>query len=157
MRLYELTGAYAEIQSRVESGEDCTDLLDQVTDALEQKAAAIGHVLRNSEADSDALAAEIKRLQGKKSAIDNNRERLREYIKRAMSESGILRVKAPTFSITLSDGPETVEVLNEDELPEEFVRRKREPNKTAILDAYKQHGEYPNCVRIVRNKRLVIR
>lgn len=157
MRLYELVGAYAEIQSIVESGEDCTELLAQVSDALEQKAVAIGHVLRNSEADSDALAAEIKRLQGKKSAIDNNRERLREYIKRAMSESGILRVKAPTFAITLSDGPESVEVVDEAAIPEEFLRVKREPNKAAILESYKRDGECVAGTRVVRNKRLAIK
>ena len=114
-------------------------------------------MLRNLGADEDALDAEIKRLQDKKRSAANNRERLREYLKKSMCDAGILRIKAPAFVLSIGDGPESVEIDDEDQIPGEFIRTKREPNKAAILEAYRRDGECVPGARVTRKQRLTIK
>lgn len=155
--LYALTGAYRELQERAEEGEDLGALLEQLAGDIEQKAAALVRLVRDLELDADKIAEEQKRLAARKKTVDNNVRRLTEYLRVNMTAANIHRVKAATFSISLSDGAERVEVLDESLVPETYIRTKREVNKAAVLDAYKVTGEIvPGC-DIVRGSRLVIR
>lgn len=157
MKLYELAGQYAGLKERAETGEDLTDSLAMLEGEIETKAAQLVYIARELELNAEGYDAEIKRLSERKRALVANRERLREYIRANMLACGIEKIKAPTFTITLSDGPERVEVEDETLVPDTYVRTKREVNKAAVLDAYRETGEIlPGC-RIERGTRLVIR
>ena len=55
MNLYELTGAYLQIQNMIEEGaEGLEDTLESIQDALEDKADGYGRVIRNLEAQAKA-------------------------------------------------------------------------------------------------------
>jgi phage host-nuclease inhibitor protein Gam len=155
--LYALSGQYLAVQERAEAGEDVADLLEALHGDIEHKAAALVRLARDLELDSDKVAEEQRRLAARKKAIDNNVERLREYLRTNMLATGIHRVKAATFSIALSDGPERVDVVDETLVPEAFVRTKREVDKAKVLAAYKAHGELVAGTSITRGTRLVIR
>lgn len=156
-RLFEVTGQYLAVQERAEAGEDVGDALETLQGDIEQKSAALVRVLRDLELDSDKIAEEQRRLAARKKTIDNNAERIREYVRQAMLQTGIHRIKAATFGISLSEGPERVVVEHEDQVPESFLRTRREVDRAAILSAYKQDGECVPGVRIERGTRLVIR
>jgi phage host-nuclease inhibitor protein Gam len=158
MRLFDMTGRYAALAARIDQGEEVDEAeLALLEDAIEHKSAAIVHLVRELELDIDKLDDELKRLAARKKTAQNNRERLRRYIETCMQQAGASKLKAATFSVSLSDGPECVVVDDEAAVPEEFLRIKREVNKSAILAAYKAHGELVPGVHIERGTRLVIR
>lgn len=156
--LYELAAEYAALASDIDDGVVVDDArLGALAGAIEHKGAGIVHVLAQLDADEMALKAEIDRLTARKRTIAANRERLRDYVKRTMLDNQITKVKAGTFSITVSDGPECVVIDDESKVPDAFMRVKREPNKTAILEAYKRDGECVAGTHIERAVALRIR
>ena len=157
MRLYELAGAYAAVQARAEQGEDVLDALAEIEDSIEAKAAALTRLMRDMQLDCDKLAEEIGRLTDRKRALANNCERLKTYLRTNMESCGLTSIKAGTFSVSLSDGPERVEVLDEAAIPPEYFRVKREVDKAAILTTHKANGECVPGVNVVRSKCLRVR
>lgn len=159
MKLYEITGAYLQLQERAEEGEDITEALAQLDDALEQKATSVVRVVQGLEADVQAIRAEEQRLKKRRESIEANVERVREYLKHNMAAQGIRQIKSPQFVISLRDGPPKVRVIDEAQLPREYVREKvtREPNKVAILDAYKSAGEVVPGTEVVQEPCLQIK
>lgn len=109
------------------------------------------------ELDVEKLSQEISRLSARKRTLDGNMMRAREYLRAGMLATNTTRIKAKTFSISLSDGPDRVVVEDESAIPEAFQRVKREVDKSKILDAYKADGELVRGTRIERGTRLVIR
>lgn len=157
MRLYDISQAYVSLALRAEDGEDVSEALAALDGELNAKAEGVLYVLRDLEGDAEKIDAEIKRLSERKRALAGNAQRIYDYLRRSMETAQIGRIKAPTFVITLSDGPERVEVDDEAQLPEAFVRTKREPNKVALLQHYKATGEIVQGTRIERSSRLTIR
>lgn len=157
--LYTLTGQYARLQELAEAGEDVSAELDQLHDAIDAKGAALCAVIANLEADAAAYGAEEDRLGARRKAAENQVERLRTYIRTHMQAAGIERIKGPHFTITLSPGQERVVITDASKLPAEFVRTKTtsEPDKKALLAAYKSTGEVPSGVEIHETTTLRIR
>lgn len=170
MRLYDLTTEYQallEIAERdggnepdADHGLELSDALTKLEGDIETKAAGIAKVLANLDADAAAYGAEERRLAARRKTAEGNAERLRSYLRACMQQLGACSIKGATFSITLSPGPDKVEVDDMAALAgTEFLRTKTvvEPDKHAILAAYKQHGEMVPGTRIVPTTRLVIR
>ena len=144
--LYQLAGEAAELQRRAEDGEDVGEALANLAGKIDVKAQSIAAVLRNLEADEEVLRSEEKRLSARRKAVEANRERLRAYLLANMVEAGIHRIKAPTFTISVSTR-EHVVVVDEAALPPEFVRTKVEPDRAAIQAAFKRDGEVVSGTR----------
>lgn len=157
-RLYELTGAYAEIAERVADGDELSSgKLAELHDAIEVKAAAMVRILRELDLDIDKVDDELQRLAARKKAAVANRERLRSYVRDCMEQAGVTKLRAGTFSMSVCDCPERVVVLDEDKVPEAYTRVRREVDKAAILRAYKDDGEVVPGTAIERGRRLVVR
>lgn len=161
MRFYELAAEYEHLLSLCEESPDVEALdvaLADVEERIEAKGAGIAIVLASLDADAAALGAEEKRLAARRKTLERNAEHLREYVRHHMEARGISRIKAGTFAITLSAGPERVVIEDASRVPEEFLRRAApEPSKSAILAAYKRDGECVAGTRIERGTRLSIR
>lgn len=158
--LYALAAQYTALLERLDEGEAVDEAqLEALVGSVEEKGAGLVHVLAQLDADDAQLKAEIDRLLARKRAVTSHRERLREYVKRTLSDHQITRLKAGTFSIALGEGPPSVVVDDESKIPEDYVRTKitKEPNKAAILEAYKAHGEVVPGVHIERSLTLRIR
>jgi hypothetical protein len=156
--LYQLTGEYAALQARAEDGEDVGDALAAIDDAIDVKAERIAAVLRNLKGDQELLRAEEKRLADRRRSLENNEERLREYIRTSMVSAGLTRVKCPAFTLSLSER-ESVVVENAEAVPEEFTTLKVETriDTKAVLAAYKNSGECVPGTRVATNHILTIR
>lgn len=157
--LYTLTGQYARLMELAEAGEDVSVELDQLHDEIDAKGAALCKVIANLSADAASFRAEEERLGARRYAAENQVARLREYIRSHMQAAGITKIKGPQFTITLSGGQERVVITDESKLPPEYVRTKTtsEPDKKAILAAYKADGTLPSGVEIHETTTLRIR
>jgi hypothetical protein len=140
--LYELTGAYAELQARAEDGDDVCAALAELDDAIEVKAERVAAVLRGLTADQDVLKVEEKRLAARRKAVEANEERLRAYIRDCMVSAGIKRIKCTAFTLSISEREQLV-VSDEALVPAEFKRVVTETkvDRAALGEAYKRDGE----------------
>ena len=87
--------------------------------------------------EADILAKEIKRLQGKKQALENRADRLNKMMMNAILSSGQSKVKTSLYSFSIKTS-ESVEVRDLDEVPREFLRIKKEADKIQLKKALKE-------------------
>lgn len=86
--------------------------------------------------EADILAKEIKRLQAKKTALENKADRLSEMMKNAILSSGENKFKTSLYSFNIKK-TESVEVRDLDVVPRAYLRLKKEADKVAIKKALK--------------------
>jgi len=146
------------------NGEPEENQLEQLRQALDNlnmkfvdKVTNIVKFIKNLEAQRDAIAAETKRLSDRKKAIDNRIDWLKNYVKTAMQATQSEKIKYALFTIYVGQNQPSVEVLNIDEVEEQFIKIKKEVDKTKILEQVKSTGVIPAGVNIVQGTHLVIR
>lgn len=86
--------------------------------------------------EADILAKEIKRLQAKKTALENKADRLSEMMKNAILSSGENKFKTSLYIFNIKK-TESVEVRDLDVIPRAYLRLKKEADKVAIKKALK--------------------
>lgn len=141
MNLYKLTQEASYLASLLEEGELTTELEQALVinqNELQEKAINYVKVIKNLEADSDAIDAEIKRLKAMKEAKDNAIDRMKEAVRNAMLVSGIDKIESSLFKLSLRRS-EAVEVVNIDQLPEMLttVKKTVSADKVKIKEAIK--------------------
>lgn len=161
MRLYDLAPEYARLVADLDSDEcnglDVEGRLAALSEAIEEKAAHLCHVIADLDAEGETLRAEEKRLAARRQARENRAESLRDYLRTGMDTAGITKVKSATHTITVSDGPQKCVVYDEALVPAQFTRTKVEIDKRAILDAFKNDGEVVPGTGVERSRALRIR
>lgn len=131
--------------------------LDNLNMKFVDKVTNIVKFVKNLEAQRDAVASEVKRLSDRKKAIDNRIDWLKNYVKTAMQATQSEKIKYALFTIYVGQSQPSVEVLNIDEVEEQFIKIKKEVDKTKILEQVKSTGVIPTGVNIVQGTHLVIR
>ena len=156
-RLYTLAPEYARLAEALDDGEDVATDLALITDALEAKVANLCHVIADLDDDATAIRTEEKRLAARRQARENRAESLREYLREGMTAAGIAKIKTPTHTITLGEGPPRCVVDDEAQVPAEYHRIKVEIDKRAILDAFTKQGECVAGTHVERGSALRIK
>ena len=157
MHLYELTAEYREFQQLVESEEfdekTIADTLESIQGEIKDKGRNVAAFLQNLEADVEALKAAESRIAARRRTIENRAEWLKEYLRSNMERCGISKIECPEFVVTLGKPRDVCEIVNEDELPELYVKTKvtKSPDKTLILKAMKDGYNVPGA-RIGKSK-----
>lgn len=125
MNLYELTSDLKELQD-IDFTEADTEQLEAVKTAIKEqianKGAGIIAVVRNLEADAEAIKVEIKRLQDLRKSKENKIENLKKYTKECLEEAEIKKVSTALGNISIRKLPGSVEVLEEDSIPAEYKK-----------------------------------
>lgn len=126
MTLYELTTEYQNLLELLEDGEApeeaVSDTLEMVLADINDKAEGYGKVLKQMQADADALKAEKMRIAGKQSGIEKNIDRLRNAMLRAMQLTNQKSIKTPLFSFSTRTTSKIFLDVPEDQLPTEFQK-----------------------------------
>ena len=157
MKLYELADQYKALQNANEEGFEVA--LDQLKDAIEDKAENIGKLWLSLQSNVEAIKSEEKRLADRREALENKAERLRDYLKRELELAGIDKVKRDTVTVSLRSNPPSVNILSEDAIPKEFWRiipARGEWAKKDIISHWKITGNPVPGVEIVTNKKSVV-
>ncbi len=152
--LHEITKNHTELSLLIES-EEVT--LDQITDTMElvegefnDKAISIVSIRENIQADVNAIDKEIERLSDRKKVLKNKQVSMIEYLRVNMEASGITNIKCPFFSVTLSKGRDLVSILNESDIPTDYldIQTVIKPIKKDILAALKSGEKVPGAALI---------
>lgn len=127
MTMYELTGEFRLLQELADDpdtdAEVFRDTLEGLLGEIEEKANGYACVIRNIEADSAALDAEIKRLQELKRSRAAKVDAMKAVLKEAMIATGKTKFSTPLFSFAVAKNPPSV-VLDEqyiENIPEEYL------------------------------------
>lgn len=126
MTLYEITEEFLRLLELAEDPdtppEVFQDTMEGLQGTLEDKCDGYGKVIRELEAFSTALGAEIGRMTARKKAADNSITRMKEALKTAFLTTGTTRIKTDLFTISVQKNPAAV-VIDEqylENIPEEY-------------------------------------
>ena len=160
-KLYELTSDLMTLQEMLEGDIDdqcLLDTLEAVQGEYEVKLESYCKVIKNLEADMDALKAEAKRLTDKRKTLENNIDRLKKAMFDSMKATGTDKVKGTLFTVAIQrNGGKLPVIVDVDvsELPDELVKIVESPDLDAIgklleqgESLYAHFGERGESLRI---------
>lgn len=143
-RLYELTSDLLVLQEMLEDSVDdqcLLDTLEGVQGDYEIKLESYCKVIKNLEADMDALKAESERLTAKRKVLENNVERLKKAMFDSMKATNTPKVKGQLFTVAIQKNGGVIPI-NYDKndknitanLPDQLVNIVETPNLEAIRE-----------------------
>lgn len=149
MSLYHMAEQYrtalAELTDAELPEEVVADTLEALEGELIQKGQAVAAFTLNLQAEIDAIKAVEKRISDKRKSLEKREAHLRDYLRVNMEKAGITEIKAidGSFTAKLQKGRPSVVIDDESLIPDdsEYVRWKREVNKTAIAAAIQAGAE----------------
>ena len=161
-KLYELTEMYKNIWDLVEDDEIDLETLEtalsQVEDNLETKAESMAKLVKGIDGDVTALKEEENRLAKRRKALENKQTNIKLYLENQLNVMGIDKVKTPLFTVALQNNPPSVNILDENLIPEQYKKSVTTTSivKKDILEALKD-GQVVEGAEIKQGKSLRIR
>ncbi len=142
MKLYEIANEYQQALTTLHSIDEITqdvisDTLSIIKDDFETKAVAVSSFVKNIEADILAMKEAEASIAKRRKALQNQIESVKSYLLDNMERTGINHIHSPYFDIKLKKCPSSVEIIDEELIPDECFRVKREVSKSFIKDALK--------------------
>lgn len=147
MNLYEVTDEFFRLQEKAESGELDGSMLIDLENAetkFEEKAEGYAKIIRNLEAQGEAIKSEEKRLAESRRTIEASVKRLKENLEGAMKATGKRKFEKGIFKFSIQKNggkiPIIVDVPTE-ELADEFVIVSEKPDLEAIRKYIEETGD----------------
>lgn len=164
--LFELTGNRLALQRKLEvlnfDTDTVLDTLEADSTELAEKVTDYGYVLRNRASFADSMTAEIERMTVRRDAELKRIAAIEKWLLDNMIACNFLKVEAPAFTIAVQNNPPKVEILDEKQIPEDYMRTPEPkppvaaPDKRLILASLKDGFDVPGCA-MVQTARLVIK
>lgn len=160
--LYELAEEYQFLTHELvdeETGEvNETSLarINEIKDSAENKCINVVRVLKDLEAQQEAVEKERKRLQNRERVVNNQIKRLKEYLMYNMQACEISKVSCSQFVISVRQNPESVDIFDESQIFPKYHRIAVEYDKTKIKDDLRKGVDVPGA-RLIRSQSLMIR
>lgn len=155
MKLYDIAEIYENLEN-IDDEVAVTTAMDAVDAALEEKLESTAKVIRNLEAEAEALEAEEKRLKARKTAVRNRIADIKGYVQENLEAMGKDKVTSGIFKWSIQANAPSVNILDEDLIPDSYWKIERKPMKTEIKKAI-EAGELTEGVELVRTKSLRLR
>lgn len=112
MKLYEIAADYANLLEAIERGdipeEAIADTLESVVSILEDKADNIACMIKNLNAEAEAIKAEEKRLAERRKAKERQAEGMKEYLAETLLQAGYTKVETARNRISFRKNEKTV-------------------------------------------------
>ena len=155
MKLYEITDAYLSLDE-VEKTDEIIKVLDGIKDEFDKKAENTVKVIRNFEADIQALRDEEKRLANKRKSLEKKKEDLKEYLYFNMERLNVRKVNAGIFNINIQKNPQSIKILDEATIPEKYKIASYRIDKKTLKDDIK-NGVVIEGAQLVQTEGIRIR
>ncbi len=108
-----------------------SDSIEGQTTAFEFLSSIV-RLIGSTAAIASGTADYIGELQERKSRLERREAALRSLIFKVMNTAELKKVELPEATLSVRNGQRKVVIVNEHEIPDEYMRVKKEPNKTAI-------------------------
>jgi len=163
-KLYKLTEQYRTIEGMLDreieyiSQDEIKETLANIKDDIEEKVYSIGKLVLELKSDIEAVKAEEDRLARRRSGYTSKMEWLKNYLLVEMLTANVLKVKKDVISVSVQNNPPSAELIDMELVPEKYVRvipEKREPDKKAIIEQFKETGELVSGVNIITDKKFI--
>jgi len=163
-KLYQLTDEFRAIENMIAENEGEISeaeimAMDEIKKDFENKAESIAKMIQNLKGEYSAVKTEAQRLAKRATSIKNKIDWLKNYAKNEMIAIGIKTVKGETLSMTIKNVKSSVEIINEDQVPDSFKEKivAFRVDKNSCLEAYKAGVPVPGIKVLENNKSLTIR
>jgi len=130
MKLYEITNQYLELLNNIsdketgEIDENALVWLNDFKDDIKTKSISIASFIKNMEAERDAISDAVKAMEVREDRLRDKINYLGQYLKVNMERCEINEISCPYFAIKLKKCPVSVDIINEEFIPEEYIKRK---------------------------------
>ncbi|ENQ3106017.1 siphovirus Gp157 family protein [Bacillus cereus] len=141
MKLYELTSNFNELQQKIEDGVDqevIYDTLQAIDEAIDDKMQGAALLIRNIEAQAEAIKVEEKRLGDRRKAFENNVKNIKDYLYGQMVAVDKRRVKGALITVGIQKNPASLDIAIDAVIPPEYmIPQEPKVDKKALLAAVK--------------------
>lgn len=160
MKLYELTQNYINLQDLLEDETISQDLIEkamkEVSEDIEEKAENYAAIMKNLEAEAEALEKEEKRLAARKSSLRNRNKILKDNLENSMKATGKTKFKTRLFSFNIAKNPPSLDIADEELIPDKYIVYTKSTAKKTMIDDLKQ-GVIIKGVKLKQTESLRIR
>ncbi len=160
MKLYELTQNYINLQDLLEDETISQDLIEkamkEVSEDIEEKAENYAAIMKNLEAEAEALEKEVKRLAARKSSLRNRNKILKDNLENSMKATGKTKFKTRLFSFNIAKNPPSLDIADEELIPDKYIVYTKSTAKKTMIDDLKQ-GVVIKGVKLKQTESLRIR
>lgn len=162
LRLYEIADEYQSLldnlcdQETGEINETVANRLQELDKPLQDKCLNTVRAMKSLEYECEAIESERKNMQAREKALKAKVKWINDYLLTNMEKADIKEISCPQFVIRLRKNPESVEIYDEDVIPEEYTQTKVEISKQAIRLAIAGGMEVPGA-RLVQKNSLSIK
>ena len=125
MKLYEITGAMAEVQQMIEDGvplEHLEDTLNEIKVDFKEKAEACLFALANIDAEMAACKSEEERLAARRTSKAKQKDHLKEYLLFNMEKLNSGKIDNGVMTASVRKGAPKLQINNEAAIPEQFKK-----------------------------------
>jgi len=148
-KLYELTQNYNNLLELVDNPDVPTEMLEEslnsIDDEIDTKAENIAKVIKSVESDVAGLKGEEKRLADRRKSLEGRIDNLKEYVEGSMRAVGKEKIRGKVFTLGIQKNAPSVDIIDEDVIPEQYFITKKELSKKDILVALKKGEEVPGA------------
>ena len=148
-KLYELTQNYNNLLELADNPDVPTEMLKEslnsIDDEIDTKAENIAKVIKSIESDVAGLKGEEKRLADRRKGLENRIDNLKKYIESSMRAVGKEKIRGKVFTLGIQRNAPSVDVIDEDVIPEQYFKTKKELSKKDVLVALKKGEEVPGA------------
>ena len=146
MTLYEISEEYRQLYDLCDGADDIdpavfSDTLESINAELDGKADGYAVVIRQLQADADALKAEISRLAVRKKKAEESIDRMKDALCAAMKAADKPKIKTARFTFNVQKNPPKVVTDDANAIPAEFWIEQEPKLNTAALKIALKNGE----------------
>ena len=142
MKLIELTDIYKNILNLIDSGEATEDelklALNQIEDEIETKAQNIAFVLKEIDSDIEKFKSIEDEFARKRKTLEFNKANLKQYLESNMIATDKKKFKTEYFIFNIQKNAPSLDIANEDHIPDKYYITERKLQKKELLDAIKK-------------------
>ncbi len=132
MNLYQIANEYKDVVENMydeetgEINEKSLSLLDSITTSFQDKCLAVASFMQNIDAEREAISNAKKSMADRESRLKKKIENMHNYLHLNMEKSGITQINSPYFNLKIKTNPPSVDVIDANEIPEQYMRTKTE-------------------------------
>lgn len=154
--LYAISKSFSELMlTDGESEEEKKQALDTLAEMIKNKSAEVIGLEKNMEYAIKAMKEEEDRMKENRRLLENKLERYKNYIHSCMNILETTKIETPRGSITIATNPVSIEIVDEDKIPNKYKKQVVETkiDKAMIARDFKNTGEIIEGVNYVTDRK----